>query len=90
MTTGRTSPSEPRGRPQRADAQRNYHKLVAAAREVFAEDGVDRDQVAAELADELALVAEWLGLDGVAVAPRGDLSGELAAAVGLRENSTDC
>jgi AcrR family transcriptional regulator len=26
-------------RPQRADARRNYEKLVAAAREVFAEDG---------------------------------------------------
>jgi AcrR family transcriptional regulator len=40
VTAGRTSTSVPRGRPQRADAQRNYHKLVAAAREVFAEDGV--------------------------------------------------
>ncbi|HEV7536121.1 MAG TPA: TetR/AcrR family transcriptional regulator, partial [Acidimicrobiia bacterium] len=32
--------SGPRGRPQRADARRNYDKLVAAAREAFAEDGV--------------------------------------------------
>jgi AcrR family transcriptional regulator len=40
VTTERTSTSEPRGRPQRADARRNYDKLVAAARETFAEDGI--------------------------------------------------
>ena len=37
--------------------------------------------VAGELAAELRLVGGWLGLDGVEVAPRGDLSGALAAAV---------
>ncbi|MDX6343251.1 MAG: hypothetical protein QOH87_3389 [Trebonia sp.] len=41
VTTGGTVASESRGRPQRADARRNYDKLVAAAREVFAEDGVE-------------------------------------------------
>ena len=41
MSTGETVSSEPRGRPQRADARRNYDKLVAAAREAFAEDGVE-------------------------------------------------
>jgi AcrR family transcriptional regulator len=40
VTTERTSTSEPRGRPQRADARRNYDRLVAAARETFAEDGI--------------------------------------------------
>jgi hypothetical protein len=44
----------------------------------FAEPGVDRGHVAGELAGELRLVAGWLGLDGVVVAPRGDLAGELA------------
>jgi uncharacterized protein len=44
----------------------------------FAEDGVDHDRVAAELAAELRLVAEWLGLAQVAVVPRGDLAGALA------------
>jgi AcrR family transcriptional regulator len=39
-TDQRTSTSEPRGRPQRADARRNYEKLVTAARETFAEDGI--------------------------------------------------
>jgi AcrR family transcriptional regulator len=41
VTTGETVTSGPRGRPQRADARRNYDKLVAAAREAFAEDGVE-------------------------------------------------
>ena len=41
VTTGVTVTPELRGRPQRADARRNYDKLVAAAREVFGEDGVE-------------------------------------------------
>jgi AcrR family transcriptional regulator len=41
VSTRRTPTSEPRGRPQRADARRNYDKLVAAARETFAEDGIE-------------------------------------------------
>lgn len=44
----------------------------------FAEPGAD---VAAELASELRLVAEWLGLGRVAVARRGDLAARLARAV---------
>ncbi|MBV9334536.1 MAG: YcaQ family DNA glycosylase [Solirubrobacterales bacterium] len=44
----------------------------------FAEPGVDRVHVARELADELGLVAGWLGLDRVVVARRGDLAGALA------------
>jgi uncharacterized protein len=48
----------------------------------FAEEGVDRVLVARELADELRLVAGWLGLDDVVVAKRGDLAAELAAGIG--------
>jgi uncharacterized protein YcaQ len=41
------------------------------------------DEVAAELAAELATMAGWMGLaGGVAVEPRGDLADDLAAAVG--------
>ncbi|MDD7924421.1 winged helix-turn-helix domain-containing protein [Actinomycetospora chibensis] len=50
----------------------------------FAEDGVEgRDgaRVAAELAAELATMAGWLGLDGVAVDGGGDLAPALAQAV---------
>jgi AcrR family transcriptional regulator len=34
-------PTAPPARPKRADARRNYDKLVTAAREVFAEQGTD-------------------------------------------------
>jgi uncharacterized protein len=48
----------------------------------FAEEGVDRVLVGRELADELRLVAGWLGLDELIVAKRGDLAAELAAGFG--------
>jgi len=48
----------------------------------FAEEGVDRAHVARELAAELALCAQWLGLHGgVAVRDRGDLAGDLKRAL---------
>jgi uncharacterized protein YcaQ len=37
-------------------------------------------EVAVELVDELRVMAGWLGLDRVVVAPRGDLAGALARA----------
>jgi uncharacterized protein len=45
-----------------------------------AEGGIDAARVAAALAEELRLMASWLGLDDVAVARRGDLAGALARA----------
>jgi uncharacterized protein YcaQ len=48
--------------------------LVRAA---HAEDGVDREEVAAALAEELRSMAGWLGLNGVVVSRQGDLAGEL-------------
>jgi AcrR family transcriptional regulator len=39
MTHPKAVPEAPQPRPKRADARRNYEKLVAAAREAFAEDG---------------------------------------------------
>ncbi len=47
----------------------------------FAEAGVDQGLVARELADELRLVSEWLGLGGVKVARKGDLAAALRRAV---------
>ncbi|WP_375478237.1 winged helix-turn-helix domain-containing protein [uncultured Jatrophihabitans sp.] len=44
--------------------------------------GHNADEVADELAAELATTAGWLGLAGVEVMPRGDLAPRLAAAVG--------
>ncbi len=61
----------------KSDRQAGVLRVVGA----FAEDGVDNDVVARELADELRLVSEWLGLGGVEVARKGDLSGSLRKAV---------
>jgi uncharacterized protein YcaQ len=48
----------------------------------FGEPGIDTSHVAAELAAELRLTAGWLGLDRITIVGRGDLSAELAAAIG--------
>jgi uncharacterized protein YcaQ len=48
----------------------------------FAEPEVDHGRVAGELAEELRLIASWLELDQVVVAPRGDLARALSAAIG--------
>ncbi len=68
----------------RVDLKSDRQRGVLLVQGSFAEPDVDRAVVAAELADELWLVAKWLGLGGVSVAGRGDLSAELAAAVGSR------
>ncbi|GMU39666.1 MAG: hypothetical protein AMXMBFR23_05320 [Chloroflexota bacterium] len=47
----------------------------------FAEADVDRREVAAALADELRLMAAWLGLDRVHAGRRGDLAAPLIAAL---------
>jgi hypothetical protein len=66
----------------RVDLKSDRQRGILRVQGVFAEDGFDRTHVASELAIELRLVATWLGLDEVSVAARGDLSTELAAAVG--------
>ena len=48
------------------------------------EDGRDPHYVSSELADELWLTADWLGLDRVQVAPRGDLARDLQHAIARR------
>lgn len=50
----------------------------------FAEPGTGSARVVAELAAELRLMAEWLGLDGVVAGERGDLAAPLAAVLGAR------
>ena len=47
----------------------------------FQEEGADTEQVALELALELHLMAEWLGMERVVVGRRGDLVSPLRAAV---------
>jgi uncharacterized protein YcaQ len=65
----------------RVDLKSDRKAGVLLVQGSFAEGGIDRAHVAAELASELRQVADWLGLGGVIVQPRGDLSDELQAAI---------
>jgi hypothetical protein len=66
----------------RVDLKSDRQRGALLVQGAFAQDGVDRAHVAAELAAELRLVAAWLDLDEIAVAANGDLSGKLAAVIG--------
>ncbi len=65
----------------RVDLKADRQASVLRVQSAFAEAGVERAAVAGELAAELRLLADWLQLDDVAVAGRGDLAGELSRAV---------
>lgn len=60
-------------------ADRKAGKLLVQG--AYGEPGIAEAHVAEELADELKLMAGWLGLDEVLVKPRGDLSGALRVAI---------
>ena len=60
----------------KADRQAGVLRVQAAHAELGAPP-----ETAAELAQELGLLAEWLGLDSIAVVPRGDLAGAVATEV---------
>jgi uncharacterized protein YcaQ len=66
----------------RVDLKSDRDRGVLLVQGAFAEQGVDRVHVADELGAELRLVAGWLGLADVAVAPCGDLAGVLANSLG--------
>jgi len=57
-------------------ADRSTGRLLVPG--VFAEPGIDAPRVVDALAEELLLMAGWLGLQDVAVGDRGDLSAALA------------
>jgi uncharacterized protein YcaQ len=61
----------------KADRQAGALRVQAA----HGEEGIERPVVAASLAGELRLMADWLELTDVAVTDRGDLAGHLAGAV---------
>ena len=65
----------------RVDLKSDRDRGALLVQGAFAEEGVDRVHVAAELAAELRLVADWLGLDEVAVMRRGDLADALGARI---------
>jgi uncharacterized protein YcaQ len=54
---------------------------VLRVQAAHSEPGTDVAEVVAGLAAELRLVADWLELERVAVAERGDLAGPLSAVV---------
>jgi uncharacterized protein YcaQ len=60
-------------------ADRKDRRLLARAS--FAEQGIDRRRVAAEMGGALAEMAQWLDLDQVEVVDRGDLAPYLREAV---------
>jgi uncharacterized protein len=66
----------------RVDLKSDRQAGLLRVQSAHAEEGVELDYVASELAAELEQARAWLGLDeGIAVARRGDLSGALATAV---------
>jgi uncharacterized protein YcaQ len=64
----------------RVDLKADRQASTLRVRAAFGEDPLPSPEVAGELADELRLLAGWLGLDDVAVEPRGDLAPALAVA----------
>lgn len=61
----------------RVDLKADRHNGVLRVPGAFVEDGQRASRVARELAAELHLMAQWLGLDEVHVARRGNLAVEL-------------
>jgi uncharacterized protein YcaQ len=65
----------------RVDLKADRAAGVLRARGVFAEPGADPVRTARELAGELRLMAEWLGLDAVVAGDKGNLAKPLARAL---------
>ena len=65
----------------RVDLKADRKDSVLLVQAAWGEIGIDERHVAAELAEELALMADWLGLGRVEVRSRGDLHGPLGKAV---------
>ena len=66
----------------RVDLKADRHNSALLVQASWGELGIDETYVSSELAEELTLMASWLGLDRVVVKPKGDLSRSLAKALG--------
>jgi len=58
----------------RVDLKSDRQNSALLVQGSYAEPGVPAEMVAPELAEELRLMATWLGLEQVQVLPRGDLA----------------
>jgi uncharacterized protein YcaQ len=69
----------------RVDLKADRHNNTLLVPGIFSESHADKKEVAGGLADELRLMAQWLGLANIKVGNKGDLSGavrkSLSAAV---------
>ncbi|MBP64831.1 MAG: cytoplasmic protein [Chloroflexi bacterium] len=65
----------------RVDLKAERNKSVLVVKGAFVEDGYDHDQIAAPLADELLMMAQWLGLERVGTGAKGNLMQSLRAAL---------
>lgn len=61
----------------RVDLKADRQQGVLRVNGAFGEKGIDVDKVADALADELSLMADWLGLSDVVIGQRGNLSRQL-------------
>jgi uncharacterized protein YcaQ len=64
----------------RVDLKADRTRSVLRVNAAWIEPGYDPWEVATELASELKIMAEWLGLETLQILPRGDLAPALAAA----------
>ncbi|HEU5151054.1 MAG TPA: crosslink repair DNA glycosylase YcaQ family protein [Iamia sp.] len=71
----------------RVDLKADRAGSTLKVQSAFREPGTVEGDVAEALAAELAVMAGWLGLEQVAVVPRGDLAPALAAAVSASRRS---
>jgi uncharacterized protein YcaQ len=66
----------------RCDLKADRQRSVLMVRSAFVEPGRTARHVAPHLAAELRLMQEWLGLDRIEVADRGDLAAKLRSVIG--------
>lgn len=66
----------------RLDLKSDRQSSTLLIQGAFAEPGVPGEVIAPELAEELQLMATWLGLENIVVKPKGDLAGVLSEALG--------
>ena len=65
----------------RVDLKADRNRNVLVVKSAFAEEGYDYDHIAFSLADELMMMARWLGLERVSTGRKGNLMKSLRAAL---------